>query len=624
MCDAAEQDAQALTRDFAVISADQLNLPNTEQFAFRYDVIEFCTAIKPFCFRWLFEHTDADRIVYLDPDILVLSPLSKVAELFDRGACAILTPHLTARVDDGFRPNELNMLRVGAYNLGFIALARGSASAALVDWWCDRLERGAVVDVQNGLFTDQKWADLMPCLFEGVAVLRDPGYNVAYWNLMHRRVARRDGKWYANEAEIAFIHFSGIDPANPAIFSKHQNRYTLDSLKQVGELKPLYLKYLELLVANGHAESNKLPYRFDFLAEGTRIHPVMRSYFRRHLDGGAAAADKPFSYLNRDFFNQAEPSIESNGLISRFMYGLYLHQRELQGVFNLKDIPGRRRYAEWFVDIASVVYSVDQAFITPVRARLYAATEQPSARASWRGRLKTWLSVRAQQAYRWNPRLALRVAERLPASLVTGLRTNFMLYGTGAGEQPHGRGGALLRAHQNPGTTLVGYANGEFGIAENMRYAASALRAAGYPFDVFGVAPGSGYSEAESHLGRIAVEQSTNPIQLYCVNADQMRHVLASLGAERTADAYRIGYWFWELAKFPREWYGAFDTIDEIWAPSRFIQDALSRVADKPVVHMPVAVDFRIGGRYSRRSRTSCSFLATTSIRSASARMCKP
>ncbi len=37
-------------------------------------------------------------------------------------------------------------------------------------------------------FTDQRWCDLVPSLFDRVHIERDPGYNVASWNLSTRRI----------------------------------------------------------------------------------------------------------------------------------------------------------------------------------------------------------------------------------------------------------------------------------------------------------------------------------------------------------------------------------------------------------------------------------------------------
>ncbi len=56
-----------------------------------------------------------------------------------------------------------------------------------IDWWADRLRQFCYDEVPNGLFTDQRWVDLAPAFFDDIAIVRDPQYNVATWNLTHRR-----------------------------------------------------------------------------------------------------------------------------------------------------------------------------------------------------------------------------------------------------------------------------------------------------------------------------------------------------------------------------------------------------------------------------------------------------
>lgn len=406
---------------FEVVTVAQLGLPDAESFAYRYDVIEFSTAIKPYMFRWLFQHTGAPAIVYLDPDILVLSPLTKVLALLEQGANAVLTPHLTDRMDDGLNPNEINMLRVGVYNLGFIGVARGSEGTRLVDWWCDRLERGAVVNLEQGLFTDQKWADLMPSLFDGVAILRSPAYNVAYWNLVHRTVSCRNGIWLANDEPISFFHFSGVDPGHPEQFSKHQNRYNLNT---IGSLQRLYEEYLDLLTDNGYFEAVKTPYGFGTLLEGTRIHRAMREYFRRQLDHAGTAIDAPFESLNSAYFNGLEPSLAGNTLVSRFMYGLYLSDSNIRQAYKLTCAQDYANYANWFVLAAADIYKVDDVFVAATRERIehYPGASKGVSSICF----KRWLGRKAFQAYHWNPILAGRVVGMLPEKWVMALKNHAM------------------------------------------------------------------------------------------------------------------------------------------------------------------------------------------------------
>ena len=53
------------------------------------------------------------------------------------------------------------------------------------------------------------------------------------------------------------------------------------------------------------------------------------------------------------------------------------------------------------------------------------------------------------------------------------------------------------------------------------------------------------------------------------------------------ARAYRIGYWAWELPDPPQDWRNCDDTIDEVWTPSRFSRDSLSRLLRKPIEVVP-------------------------------------
>ena len=71
------------------------------------------------------------------------------------------------------------------------------------------------------MFTDQRWVDFVPSFFEH-HILKDPTYNVAYWNL-HARTLTWDGRRYlVDGAPLRFFHFSGFDFRKPWLLSRHQ------------------------------------------------------------------------------------------------------------------------------------------------------------------------------------------------------------------------------------------------------------------------------------------------------------------------------------------------------------------------------------------------------------------
>lgn len=62
------------------------------------------------------------------------------------------------------------------------------------------------------------------------------------------------------------------------------------------------------------------------------------------------------------------------------------------------------------------------------------------------------------------------------------------------------------------------------------------------------------------------------------------------------AEAWRVGYWAWELPDPPPGWAGCDRTLCEIWTPSRFARDSLVRLVDRPIHVVPHHVPARPAG----------------------------
>ena len=61
-------------------------------------------------------------------------------------------------------------------------------------------------------------------------------------------------------------------------------------------------------------------------------------------------------------------------------------------------------------------------------------------------------------------------------------------------------------------------------------------------------------------------------------------------GLARRANVFRIAYWYWELDRIPHEWSGFAPLIDEIWAPTPFVAQAMRAMMTVPVYDMPPGV----------------------------------
>jgi hypothetical protein len=189
----------------------------------RYSVSELCFALKPLLLCKMLD-SGCESAIYLDADIFVYRGLAPVFEAFAGNSIA-LTPHITGSLPDDDRlPRDITILRAGAFNLGFIGVRNTPDARRFLDWWAARASRYGYVDPLRGWGGDQKWCDMVPGLFDDVAILKNPGYNVAYWNLPSRPLSRVDGKWFAGGEPLAFFHFSGFDPKHPGVLSKFQDR----------------------------------------------------------------------------------------------------------------------------------------------------------------------------------------------------------------------------------------------------------------------------------------------------------------------------------------------------------------------------------------------------------------
>ncbi len=268
---------------FELIGIEEIGLPDPERMAAGYDVTEFSTAVKPWLLRHLLARDGVDSITYLDPDILVADSIERIAELVAAHEI-VLTPHFNAPLPrDGHRPSEEDILIAGAYNLGFVSLAAGPTAERLLDWWSERLREQCVVDPCNGLFVDQRWIDLVPGFWPQLCILRDPEFNVAYWNLPTRKLERSGKGYLVDGRPLRFFHFSGFDPLRPEAFSKHQDRIEVAELPA---LRAICDDYAARLLRNGYEEARTWSYGWGSLPNGVRLDRPARLLYREAVARG--------------------------------------------------------------------------------------------------------------------------------------------------------------------------------------------------------------------------------------------------------------------------------------------------------------------------------------------------
>lgn len=243
--------------------------------SFMYSIIELCTNIKPAILNYFLN--DSDYLYYIDPDIYFYQNPALVNDEFGLSD-VLITPHSLTPIMDEFSPSDLEFMRTGVYNLGFIGLRKSSNSKKFLVWWGERCLNYGLNETSSGLFVDQKFIDLSLAFYSFISISRNYGLNVGYWNLHERFIRQEGGELFVNGDKLIFYHFSGLDPVNPGSISKHQNRYTLSDR---ADLRTLFNEYAAIMTGfmSGLKKTN-LPFsKFD---NGVLVTDFARRFYWRH------------------------------------------------------------------------------------------------------------------------------------------------------------------------------------------------------------------------------------------------------------------------------------------------------------------------------------------------------
>jgi glycosyltransferase involved in cell wall biosynthesis len=516
---------------FAVLRLPDLDISARElhNMTVIYDVLELATAVKP----WLLHRVLADDDVacYLDPDIEVFASLAPVEALARRHGI-VLTPHSTTPLPrDGLLPSEETIRLAGTFNLGFIAVSRDAG--AFLAWWSERLRRECRVEIEAGLFVDQKWIDFVPSYFDHT-VLVDDGYNVAYWNLFERDVKLGTEGYEVNGRPLRFFHYSGFDPLIPYRLSKYQaggeERIRLDEHFVVAYLCN---RYATRLLDAGHLAAQAVAYRYGYTAHGVALDARARRVCREALEGDEQASEPgppdagipdPFDPATAAAFVDwlAGPGPEGSEMrISRYVRALHGERPDLQLQF--PDLGG--------------IHGVQ---------------------------LLEWIRRRGRAHAGVPP-------EYVPPPLA----------------QPRAGADGLPR-----GVNVVGYLRAEDGIGGVARSLLDVLDRLGSDVSLRSCTATGSRQRAGLSSDDVSADDVTYDTTIACVNADQLPLLAEQLGPRLPVAATTIGIWAWEVERFPQWMARSATLVDEIWTYSRHAADALAPSCSVPV-HVfspPVAV----------------------------------
>lgn len=270
---------------------------NFDRFIFKHSIVEASTAVKGQFFRYLYKkYPNEDSIVYLDPDCYVYSDFIELKEKL-KTSPIVLCPHL---LQPGNVDMELSSTAHGVYNLGFLGVNNSEEAQKFINWWADRLYLFCYDDIQNGIFTDQKWIDLAPCFFN-VEVFKHRGYDFAPWSLYECGMVEENGEIRVKGDLIRFIHFSGYGLTA---------QMCMDKWLPEGEhpFKKLYEEYSKIHDSNNSDNISKTVWTYSCYSSGEKIRDNIRERYRKDYDLMFSLED-PFLYSNKFFLKKSKDGV---------------------------------------------------------------------------------------------------------------------------------------------------------------------------------------------------------------------------------------------------------------------------------------------------------------------------
>ncbi len=298
-------DAQHLQQSIPVnvlVAREILNIPAAEweQMAFKYNLVEFCTAIKAASFQYLFTK-GYGKILYFDPDIYVFNPLKSVFDQLN-DASIVITPHIL-NIQTPFKGNYEDYLFLlnGTFNLGFIGVKKSETTDKFLAWWHHRLVHHCFFDNDQGTATDQKWINLLPAIFtdQQYHISRHRGMNVAPWNFHERKTSVGNGVYYVQDRDneitakepLLFVHFSGYDYSQ---IGSGQVVHKNNQMTDYADLQPVFEKYGEALASSNFKTYSGLTYSYNMYENGVGVLSLHRRMYRRLLELNMSK-EHPFS-----------------------------------------------------------------------------------------------------------------------------------------------------------------------------------------------------------------------------------------------------------------------------------------------------------------------------------------
>ncbi len=140
------------------------------------------------------------------------------------------------------------------------------------------------------------------------------------------------------------------------------------------------------------------------------------------------------------------------------------------------------------------------------------------------------------------------------------------------------------------GVTVLGFLDSESGVGEAARTLVRSIRETGIPYAVIN-SDRAPHRRNEREFSKRFTDKNPYPITIVSINGDMFEEETNRLRKEVSQNRYVIAYWGWELSNLPESWVPLLKQVNEIWAISSFVKDAIrARHKTIPISVIPHAI----------------------------------
>jgi len=206
-------------KEINLISESELwnKYPQLEHLKKSRKLAEYYFTLTPFLMSYVSDINSINRLInYIDADLFYFDSPERIYEDFSNFDVGII-PH------NYHSKNRDRLSKYGIYNVGLVIIRNSENGVRTLDWWMSRCEEWCEDKPSNGRYADQGYLNHFPEIGANVKIIRDPGANLAPWNIENFILSVNDQNKIIvdNNGSLIFFHFHGLKRYFNSFFPNH-------------------------------------------------------------------------------------------------------------------------------------------------------------------------------------------------------------------------------------------------------------------------------------------------------------------------------------------------------------------------------------------------------------------